>query len=307
MTQVELSTFLAIVKYGSISLAAEKLYITQPAISRRLLSLENELGYALLERRKGKRAMELTPEGREFISVAQRWLSVWKDAKSIPGIGRKPELTVILNPCMGSHVPLAIDDFIKNHPEICFKFHVYHSLEAYQWMEYGKADLALISKPLNSSVVHTIPMYKEDMTLLTRGAFVQPQPLHPSQLNVSQELMVPWTPDFQDWHDYWFGVGSSPKVFGDTPLTMKYFYAAERNWWSVVPASFVGEITSYEGVQKADLMDTPPELVIYYLTNKEHLSSLAEDFLCSMDKCARRIKGILSCMNYGVQRADPEV
>ena len=76
MTQVELSTFLAIVKYGSISLAAEKLYITQPAISRRLLSLENELGYALLERRKGKRAMELTPEGREFISVAQRWLSV---------------------------------------------------------------------------------------------------------------------------------------------------------------------------------------------------------------------------------------
>ena len=51
MTQVELSTFLAIVKYGSISLAAEKLYITQPAICRGLLSLENELGYALLERR----------------------------------------------------------------------------------------------------------------------------------------------------------------------------------------------------------------------------------------------------------------
>ena len=87
MTQVELSTFLAIVKYGSISLAAEKLYITQPAISRRLLSLENELGYALLERRKGKRAMELTPEGREFISVAQRWLSVWTKT----GTNRNPK------------------------------------------------------------------------------------------------------------------------------------------------------------------------------------------------------------------------
>ena len=298
MTQVELSTFLTVVRYGSISLAADKLYITQPAISRRLLSLENELGYVLLERRKGKRAMKLTPEGREFISVAERWLSVWKDAKSIPAIGKKPEFTVILNPCMGSHVPLAINDFIKSRPEIRFKFHVYHSLEAYQWMEYGKADLALISKPLNNSVVHTIPMYKEGMYLLTRGIHERSAPLHPSQLNVSSELMVPWNPDFQDWHDYWFGAGSSPKVFGDTPLTMKYFYASEKNWWAVVPASFANEIISYEGVQKADLMDAPPELVIYYLTNKDRTSPLAEDFLCSMDKYAKKIEGIFSCMNY---------
>ena len=298
MTQLELSTFLTIVKYRSISQAAEKLYITQPAISRRLLALENELGYTLIQRQKGKKAMELTPEGREFVSVAERWLAVWKDAKRIPGAGKKPEFTVILNPCMGAHVPLVINDFIKSKPDIRFKFHVYHSLEAYQWMEYGKADLALISKPLNNSIVPTIPMYKEDMYLLTRELYDKGRTLHPGQLDVSQELMVPWNPDFQDWHDYWFGSGASPKVFGDTPSTMKYFYAAERNWWSVVPASFASEITAYSGVKTMDLVDAPKELVIYYLTNKERKSALAEDFLCYMDRHAKKIKGIVSCMNY---------
>ncbi|MDE8702687.1 LysR family transcriptional regulator [Adlercreutzia equolifaciens] len=56
-----LQSFLAIAEEGSITRAAELLHITQPALSRQLVTLENELGCALF--RRGKKRMELTDEG----------------------------------------------------------------------------------------------------------------------------------------------------------------------------------------------------------------------------------------------------
>jgi len=298
MTQIELATFLAVVKYGSISLAAEKLYISQPALSRRLRTLENELGCMLIKRQQGKKTMELTPEGQEFISIAERWLDIWRDASSIKSRTYTPEFTAILNTSMGEHVPLAIDDFIRLETDVRFKFHVYHSLEAYQWMEYGKADLALISKPLNNSLVNTIPAYKENMVLLARGIYEDIQTIRPRQLDVSQELLVPWSPDFQDWHDFWFGSGASPKIFGDNPPTMKHFWKTEEKWWSIVPASFVGELMQHKGVHQINLIDAPGELVIYYLSKKNEHSEIASIFLKCLDLRAREVAGIVSCMDY---------
>lgn len=298
MTQPELSTFLAIVKYGSISAAAEKLFITQPAISRRLSTLENELGCTLIDRKQGKRTMDLTPEGVEFISVAERWLAVWKDATHLHSSSHRPEFTAILNPCMGEHVPLAINDFIEAAVGIKFKFHVYHSLEAYQWMEYGQADLALISKPLSNSVVHTIPAYKETMYLLTRNLYQNALSLHPRQLDVSRELFVPWNPDFADWHDFWFGSLASPKISGDNPPTMQNFWASEKCWWSVVPASFVGTAMKNDGVEIKSLLEAPEDLVIYYLANKGNKSQTADLFLRCLDMRAKQVSGITSCMDY---------
>ena len=59
MTELEIDAFLNIVKYGSITKAAEILYISQPALSRRIKSLESELQYKLFIRQKGVRILRL--------------------------------------------------------------------------------------------------------------------------------------------------------------------------------------------------------------------------------------------------------
>lgn len=50
MTQLELQAFLAVTRTGSFSQAAQSLFISQPALSRRIRTLEEELGFRLLER-----------------------------------------------------------------------------------------------------------------------------------------------------------------------------------------------------------------------------------------------------------------
>ena len=49
MTQSEITAFLAIIQCGSFSSAAEHLYITQPALSRRIQALEKKVGYKLFK------------------------------------------------------------------------------------------------------------------------------------------------------------------------------------------------------------------------------------------------------------------
>nr|WP_282433432.1 LysR family transcriptional regulator [Desulfosporosinus sp. OT] len=68
-----MEAFLAVIKTGSITAAAKYLYVTQPALSRRIHTLESELGYSLIERKRGVRTIELTNQDKAFISVAEKW------------------------------------------------------------------------------------------------------------------------------------------------------------------------------------------------------------------------------------------
>ena len=70
MTLVQLRHVIALVEGGSFSRAAEGLFLTQPAVSRSIRALEEELGQALFDR-VGRR-VELTPFGGEFLARARQ-------------------------------------------------------------------------------------------------------------------------------------------------------------------------------------------------------------------------------------------
>ena len=69
MTLVQLRHLLSLAKTGSFSRSAEALFLTQPALSRSIRALEDELGQALFDR-VGRRS-ELTPFGREVVARAR--------------------------------------------------------------------------------------------------------------------------------------------------------------------------------------------------------------------------------------------
>jgi DNA-binding transcriptional LysR family regulator len=68
-----LRTFVAVAEHGSVSKAAELLRITQPALSRQIGGLEQDLGFALFER-FGRRLF-LTPQGEQFLDDSRSLLA----------------------------------------------------------------------------------------------------------------------------------------------------------------------------------------------------------------------------------------
>jgi len=61
--------FIAVADHGTVSAAAEALFVTQPAVSRQITSLERELGSRLFARTPA--GMRLTPAGARFLPIAQ--------------------------------------------------------------------------------------------------------------------------------------------------------------------------------------------------------------------------------------------
>ncbi|MCP3690188.1 MAG: LysR family transcriptional regulator, partial [Gammaproteobacteria bacterium] len=76
----QIRAFLAVAELESFSLAAERLHVTQPAVSKRIRQLENNIKTDLFDR-IGKRSL-LTPSGLAFLPRAERILQELKAFKA---------------------------------------------------------------------------------------------------------------------------------------------------------------------------------------------------------------------------------
>lgn len=76
-----LQAFLAVAETGSFSLAADRLYLTQPAVSKRVAGLETELDTRLFER-LGKRVI-VTEAGRELLPRVHHILQEMEDCRQV--------------------------------------------------------------------------------------------------------------------------------------------------------------------------------------------------------------------------------
>ena len=79
MTLQTLEYFIAVAQYRNFTRAAEACLVTQPALSRAIRTLEEELGCPLLIR--SGRTAELTPEGEVCLAEARRVLQQCEELK----------------------------------------------------------------------------------------------------------------------------------------------------------------------------------------------------------------------------------
>src|SRR5215470_1068193 len=75
----EIEAFVSIARAGAVTRAAARLHRSQPAITRRIKLLEDQLGAPLLERRPG--GVAVTEVGRAFLPYAETALSALRDGE----------------------------------------------------------------------------------------------------------------------------------------------------------------------------------------------------------------------------------
>lgn len=80
MSLAQIETFVTVAETSSVSRASARLRVAQPALSRQIRSLEDELGTALFARTP--KGMSLLPEGEIFLEHARRILADVEAAKS---------------------------------------------------------------------------------------------------------------------------------------------------------------------------------------------------------------------------------
>ena len=110
--------FAAVAAHGSFSRAANNLHLTQPALSRQVKDLEDELGVPLLTR--GTNAVTLTDAGELFYEEARDLLARADQAvQRVRGEGRNESLRVGYGPSLTSGImPRAIEQFQTAVPRV---------------------------------------------------------------------------------------------------------------------------------------------------------------------------------------------
>src|SRR5258706_300658 len=115
-----LQAFLAVAESGSFSRAAERIYLTQPAISKRIAVLERSLGLPLFDR-IGRR-VQLTEAGRALFERSRAILNDLEDAKrSLANLSGqiRGALSLATSHHIGLHrIPRALKQFHARYPEV---------------------------------------------------------------------------------------------------------------------------------------------------------------------------------------------
>jgi DNA-binding transcriptional LysR family regulator len=117
-----LAAFDSVARLGSFSLAADELSLTQGAISRQVMSLEEQLGVRLFER--GARGVSLTAEGRTYAKAIGAALGEIRAASlQLMTKTHGNVLNLAMLPTFGTRWLLPrIPDFVDSHPEITINF-----------------------------------------------------------------------------------------------------------------------------------------------------------------------------------------
>lgn len=144
-----LETLCAVAESGSLSRAAEALHLTQPAVTRQIKALEQELGAVLLTRTT--HGVELTPAGRAVLSHARHALSAVeacrRAAAEAADMGAGHLRVAAGHMVMQFLLPPVLAEFRTAHPDVQVELYTGHYQECLEYLLSYQADVALISTP----------------------------------------------------------------------------------------------------------------------------------------------------------------
>ncbi len=145
-----LKTFLEIYQTRHFRKSAEKLFITQSAVSARIKLLEENLGVKLFTREKRK--IEPTSAAHRFHKYADMVVSNWDQAKQMVGLPDDVEHSISLA-CMADIWHLFLNNWISDiqlkSPELAFNLMIDQANAISENVINGSLDLGLVFEPMN--------------------------------------------------------------------------------------------------------------------------------------------------------------
>ncbi len=151
MNLKRLQAFHAVIDAGSVTAAAERLHMTQPAVSRLIGDLERELGLALFLRERQR--LVPTSEGRAFFRETERALAavdqivdIARDIRTLKGAHLR-----IVAPMIAAFgfLPTAIARLAVTYPRARFSLEIRDVRDIADWVTTGPFDLGITIMPLD--------------------------------------------------------------------------------------------------------------------------------------------------------------
>ncbi|MBQ6440151.1 MAG: LysR family transcriptional regulator [Mogibacterium sp.] len=273
MKQIDIETFLTLNKTGSLTKAAETLYVSQPTVSHRLKDLEEELGISLLMRGKGQRRIELTQKGEEFVAIAERWLALMAETSALRNQEDEIYLRIGCPDTLNNTVMLPFYRRILNDPTINLKLNLstHYSHNIYDLLEQHAIDLGFVFHILKFKNIIVEPVLRERMVLVQESSgAVSGDRIYLNELDPANEICFYWESNYQIWHDQMISKGKRNSIEVDI-FQLLSFFLEEPCKWTIAPLSVARYLKQKQNVVISDIADKrkPPERITYMIKHKD--------------------------------------
>lgn len=216
MDTVVVKTFLEVVACDSFAGAAERMFVSQSAVSLRIKSLEEQLGQQVFIR--SKRGITLTAAGRQFERYAQSFLQVWEEAKQQVAVPENyRDILVIAGEYdLWQRLLLRwLPAMAEAMPAIAFRAEVAHHYRLTRQIIEGTTDIAVMYTPQIRPGVVVDKLFEDQLVLVSTD---------PATRGIDETYVyVDWGEEFFAFHSNNFPHKQHPRIsFTVGPLALTY-------------------------------------------------------------------------------------
>lgn len=277
LNQVE--AFLSIVRLGSLSKAANNLFVSQSTISQRLHSIEEEYEVTLLNRDRGVKGISLTNNGERFYQIALKYEALFSEARNVKLMNKSITVTIGAVDSVHNYILRDIYTTItKEMPNVRLAIRTYQSNEIYSLIDQREIEIGFPLQERIISNVNVTPLFTEEMVLIQKKEYFShfsPKIIANNNLNPENQLLINWGSDYRMWHEKHWGPITNTHMQIDTAQILQDLMQQD-NLWAIVPVSIARNFYK-DGLVDVLLLDDPPPPRTCYHVGKEGVKNFPDE------------------------------
>ena len=278
----QLRYFIAAAEEGNISRAAKKIFLTQPALSRQIKALEDEIGQCLLERQA--HSIRLTPIGEALLREARELLQhADLVLEHVRTAGRGLRLRVGYAPSLAAGLlSAAVESFTQTHPSTSVELFDLSTAEMLAGLESDKLDVVLtVGQERAARGLKWTPLVRAPFRLAVSQNHLLARRQRVTPAEAAREPLLVFCPrDYPEYKDMLTGWlrehKQRPRITGEYDGVDSLMAAVESGLGVAIVATRVGRLVPERVLLKA-LQPAPPPLCIAagYRANRSEDKPLA--------------------------------
>ena len=296
MNNTDMETFWAVLEHGTLTAAANALFITQPTLTNRIQSLETEVGAQLFHRKKGVRHIELTEAGQRFLPLAYRWQALLDETRGVAETASREFLRIGAVFSSNQYIlPAAYRRFLRRKLPVALWVQTLRGsgYDGAQTVARRELEMALMDGDgFFHPQLDVRPLCREETMVACSPNSPYGDVVSPKELDPANEIVVSWRKGVQDWRDHWFGLTTKPILYADSMQVVDSFLGNEM-MWAIVPATAAQALEKEGKARICRCTDPPPDRMSFLVTRRgETLSEAAQLLLEDICTEMRNIKGL---------------
>ena len=248
MNLAAFEAFVKVMETGSISLAADQLFITQPAVTKRIHSLEDYFGVKLFE--SAGRGIQATHAANSLLPKVKGWLNELGDIHHTLSHEQSQvqgKLKIGTSHHIGlHHLPSHLTRYVQNFPEVTLDVHFVDSEQAHEQVLAGELELAFLTLPQQGDArLSYVTIWNDPLVFVVA-------PFHPlaEKQNLSLEDLIQYPSLLPASQTYTSQItlaefekqGVKPKVtMSNNPLESIRMLVSIGLGWSVLPKTLLNQ------------------------------------------------------------------